>query len=252
MINILVVDDDIAIQKLVGHYLRKAGYSVMVASSAEEALAKKFSVLPDLIILDRIMDGLDGLELVHKLKSKKPASYIRVIMLTSCSGESDIEKGLNMGADDYVVKPFEPQLLLARVKAQLRVKVIIDHLLNDVVSLRSRLSMPAQYSLDAKESGMASSFESSEKDTGDDSNVSRDSYKKNTEITENESIKLFDKLQTAGADSQARQNRWARWRFWRRVKKYLAIFFICLLAYIIVRYLLSGLLHFIYFVVYDH
>lgn len=252
MINILVVDDDIDIQKLLGHYLRKAGYSVIIASSAEEALAKKFTVLPDLIILDRIMDRLDGFDLVQKLKSKKPASYIRVILVTSCSEESDIEKGLNMGADDYVIKPFEPEMLLARVKAQLRIKIIIDHLLNDVVFLKDQISIQSEYLRDSKYSKKSYSVDSGEKDTVDNENALSDHYQENTEITKNESLKLFDKLKTSDNDSQTKQKKRKSWLFWRRVKKYLTIFFISLLAFAIVKYLFLGIYHFLFFIVYDH
>lgn len=139
MKNILIVDDDVSMQNLLVHYLRKAGYFVMVTSSAEEALAKKFPVLPDLIILDKIMAGLDGFDLVRRLKKKKPSAYRRVIMLTACSEPLDSLEGLKAGADDYIVKPFKPKILLARVKAQLRIKDTIDDLRDEVKDLAKQL-----------------------------------------------------------------------------------------------------------------
>ncbi len=144
MINILVVDDDISMQQLLRHYLSKAGYSVMVAGSGEEALSKKFSVMPDLIIVDRIMAELDGFDLVRKLKSKKPSVYRRVIMLTVCSTPLDVLEGLNAGADDYIVKPFKPNILLARVKTQLRIKDTIDDLRSEVNDLEKQLAQQSQ------------------------------------------------------------------------------------------------------------
>lgn len=131
MSNILVVDDDYSTRKIMQHYIEKAGYFVMTANSGEEALEKKYEEPPDLIILDRLMGGMDGFEVVNILKAEPTTEYIRVIMLTSCDNPQDITAGLDAGADDYITKPFNPEILLARVRSQLRIKAIIDYLLRE-------------------------------------------------------------------------------------------------------------------------
>ena len=139
MSNILVVDDDPDIRKLVSHILEKAGYFVMTAESALDAMDKDLEVVPDLLILDKMMPGMDGFELAEKLKSEQATSFIRVLMLTSCDSTRDFVDGLDAGADDYVAKPVDPDLLLARVRSQLRTKALIDRLVYENNSLKSRI-----------------------------------------------------------------------------------------------------------------
>jgi DNA-binding response OmpR family regulator len=139
MSNILIVDDDPDIRKLVSHILEKAGYFVMSAESALDAMNKELEVVPDLLILDKMMPGMDGFELVEKLKSEQATSFIRVIMLTSCDSTRDFVEGLDAGADDYVAKPVDPDLLLSRVRSQLRTKALIDRLVYENKSLRNKI-----------------------------------------------------------------------------------------------------------------
>lgn len=136
MSNILVVEDDISTQKLICHYLKKAGYFVMAVNDGKEALEKELTVTPNLLVLDREMKDVGGIELVDILKSESTTEHIRVIMLTSCDKPDDIVTGLDAGADDYIVKPFDPKILLARVRAQLRTKVLIDNLLRENLAFK--------------------------------------------------------------------------------------------------------------------
>ncbi len=118
--QILVVDDEEDILELVSYNLSKEGYQTVCTPTGEEALeiAKKSS--PDLIVLDLMLPGIDGLEVARFLKSDAQTSHIPVVMLTAKGEESDIVAGLELGADDYVTKPFSPRVLTARVKAVLR------------------------------------------------------------------------------------------------------------------------------------
>ena len=140
MSNILIVDDDPEIRAIVAHHLQKAGFYVMTAESADEALEKDLEVIPDLLILDKMMPGMDGFDFLEKLKSGTAALSIRVIMLTSCDRNEDVIEGLDTGADDYVTKPFIPDVLLARIRAQLRTKALLDRLLLENQSLKAKLT----------------------------------------------------------------------------------------------------------------
>lgn len=133
------MDDDPEIRTIVSHHLKKAGYYVMTAESADEALDKELEVVPDLLILDKMMPGMDGFDFLEKLKSGTQASSIRVIMLTSCDRNEDIIEGLDTGADDYITKPFIPDVLLARVRSQLRTKALLDRLLRENESLKDKI-----------------------------------------------------------------------------------------------------------------
>lgn len=117
---ILVVDDEEDILELVRYNLTKNGYEVDGAASGEEALNKARTRPPDLIILDLMLPGVDGLDVCKMLKSDPKTSFVPIIMLTAKSEDADIVAGLELGADDYVVKPFSPRVLLARMKAVLR------------------------------------------------------------------------------------------------------------------------------------
>ncbi|WP_029421828.1 response regulator transcription factor [Alicyclobacillus macrosporangiidus] len=116
--KVLVVDDEAAIVQLVAYNLRQAGYEVMTASDGWDALAKVEAADPDLVVLDWMLPGLDGMEVCRRLRSRGERPGI--IMLTARDDEVDRVVGLEMGADDYVTKPFSPRELTARVKAVLR------------------------------------------------------------------------------------------------------------------------------------
>jgi DNA-binding response OmpR family regulator len=115
--TILVVDDEPSISEVVGLYLRRAGYHVLVAHDGQEALETLEKQPPDLVVLDLMLPKVDGLEVARRLRA---AGDTPIIMLTARREEGDRIAGLEMGADDYVVKPFSPQELVSRVKAVLR------------------------------------------------------------------------------------------------------------------------------------
>jgi len=113
----LVVDDDPNISEVVARYLEREGYIVDVALDGDEALKKTRSHPPDLVVLDLMLPKVDGLEICRILRSQ---SSVAIIMLTAKGEETDKLVGLNLGADDYISKPFSPRELVARVKAVLR------------------------------------------------------------------------------------------------------------------------------------
>lgn len=119
---ILVVEDEEDIQELIRYNLAKEGFQVKSVSTGEEALTVASDMLPHLVILDLMLPGVDGLEVCKILKGNPKTLNIPIVMLTAKSEESDIVVGLELGADDYVTKPFSPKVLIARVRACLRRK----------------------------------------------------------------------------------------------------------------------------------
>ncbi len=115
--TILVVDDDKKLVELVKLYLERAGYLVKVATDGQEALDAATSFRPDLMVLDLMLPELDGLEVCRRVRE---SSDVPIVMLTAKSTEREKIEGLNLGADDYVTKPFSPGELLARIRAVLR------------------------------------------------------------------------------------------------------------------------------------
>ena len=118
--RILVVDDEKDIVDLVAYNLEKEGYRVLRAYDGESALRKAAAEAPDLVILDVMLPGMDGREVCRRLRSLEACAGTPVLMLTAKAEESDKVVGLEMGADDYVTKPFSPKELVARVRALLR------------------------------------------------------------------------------------------------------------------------------------
>ncbi len=122
--KILIVDDEEDILEITRYNLSREGYQVICVTSGEDALKKARSEIPNLIVLDLMLPGLDGLEVCKLLKNDPKTSHIPIIMLTAKDEEADIVTGLELGADDYITKPFSPRVLAARVKAVLRRKNI--------------------------------------------------------------------------------------------------------------------------------
>ncbi|MCA9936920.1 MAG: response regulator, partial [Anaerolineales bacterium] len=117
--DILVVDDEASVVEVVSLYLRREGFRVRVARDGRQALDAIHSSLPTLVVLDVMLPQVDGLEIMRRLRAD-PTSNVPVILLTARSQEVDRIYGLDLGADDYVTKPFSPAELVSRVKAVLR------------------------------------------------------------------------------------------------------------------------------------
>ncbi len=115
--SVLVVDDDVMVRDVVGRYLGRAGYQVTVAGDGEHALREAQACPPDLVVLDLMLPGLSGLEVCRLLRAAGP---VPVVMLTALGEEEDRILGLEMGADDYITKPFSPRELVLRVASVLR------------------------------------------------------------------------------------------------------------------------------------
>jgi DNA-binding response OmpR family regulator len=113
--NVLIADDDPFLREILEHKLRTAGYVVRMAEDGRRALVSCRSVRPDLVVLDAMMPIIDGFEVLRRLKADPETSAIPVVMLTALRREEDIVGALKLGAADYIVKPFIPDELLARI-----------------------------------------------------------------------------------------------------------------------------------------
>jgi DNA-binding response OmpR family regulator len=120
MNRILVVEDDRDIAELIVHYLANAGHEAQILTNGAEAMSAARKTPPDVLILDRMLPGADGLEICRAMRGDPATASIPIIMLTARAEESDRIVGLELGADDYVTKPFSPKELVARVNALLR------------------------------------------------------------------------------------------------------------------------------------
>ena len=118
--TVLVIDDEKDLLELVRYNLEKEQFDVILAKNGEEGFEIARKHRPDVIILDVMMPGMDGLEVCRKLRAEERTAKVPLIMLTARAAESDRVVGLEMGADDYVTKPFSPRELVARVRAMLR------------------------------------------------------------------------------------------------------------------------------------
>ncbi len=118
--HILVVDDEPDLVELVLYNLRQDGFEATGVGSGEQALVAARTMTPDLILLDLMMPGLDGIETCRALRQSSLTRDIPIVMLTAKDDDADVVRGLEVGADDYVTKPFSPRVLLARIAAVLR------------------------------------------------------------------------------------------------------------------------------------
>lgn len=118
--KILIIEDDEDITELMEYNLSRDGFAVKTARSGEEGLNLAKSFRPDIILLDLMLPGIDGLEVCRRLSVEQLTRPIPVVMVTAKGDESDVIVGLELGADDYVIKPFSPKVLVARVRAVLR------------------------------------------------------------------------------------------------------------------------------------
>jgi two-component system alkaline phosphatase synthesis response regulator PhoP len=143
--HILVVDDEEDILELVEYNLARQGFRVSPATTGEEAVAIARAQLPDLIVLDLMLPGVDGLDVCRILKNDPLTSQVPIIMLTAKTQEADVVTGLEVGADDYVTKPFSPRVLLARIRAVLRRKEAAPTAALDTVKVRDLVIHPGRH-----------------------------------------------------------------------------------------------------------
>jgi two-component system alkaline phosphatase synthesis response regulator PhoP len=118
--KIVVIEDEPDIRELIDYNLKREGFAVAVAGSGDEGVKLVVREAPDLVLLDLLLPGQDGIEVCRKLKTDPVTQAIPIIMVSAKDDESDIILGLGVGADDYITKPFRPKELIARVKAVLR------------------------------------------------------------------------------------------------------------------------------------
>jgi len=142
-LNVLIVEDEAAIQELIAINLESAGHKVLRASDAEQALTILRQILPDLVLLDWMLPGQSGLAIARQLRANERTRGIPIIMLTAKSAEQDKVTGLEAGADDYLTKPFSPRELLARIKAVMRRRT--PQLTDDAVEVKGLRLDPATH-----------------------------------------------------------------------------------------------------------
>jgi two-component system, OmpR family, alkaline phosphatase synthesis response regulator PhoP len=143
--RILVVDDEEDLLELVNYNLSREGYRVDTVGTGEAALTSARRNMPDLIVLDLLLPNVDGLEVCRLLKNDPQTKTIPIIMLTAKGEESDMVTGLELGADDYMTKPFSPRVLLARIKAILRRKAQGLPLEDDAIRIRELMIHPGRH-----------------------------------------------------------------------------------------------------------
>lgn len=119
MTTVLVAEDDADICALIVFKLRKSGYEVLAVQDGRSALASIRETMPDLVLLDIMMPGMSGLDVCRALRADPDTAGLRIVFLTARAQESDVRKGMEAGADDYIVKPFSPRELISRVSTAL-------------------------------------------------------------------------------------------------------------------------------------
>lgn len=143
--NILVVEDDNDVLELIRFNLVKEGYQVYTASTGESGLEQLTSVRPDLILLDLMLPEVDGFEICRLVRKDRATEGIPIIMLTARGSESDIVAGLELGADDYIVKPFSPRVLIARIRAVIRRRKTVAADESSIIAIHGLLIDPEKY-----------------------------------------------------------------------------------------------------------
>lgn len=149
--RVLVVDDERDLVDLIGYNLKRSGYEVVPAHNGIEALELAGSIKPDLIVLDLMLPGMNGIEVARKLKADPATAAIPIVMLTAKGEETDVVVGLTIGADDYITKPFSMKILLARLTNALRRSEPVDsaHEKSDALMKAGPLTIdPARHEID--------------------------------------------------------------------------------------------------------
>lgn len=148
--TILIIDDEEDILELVRYNLAREGYNIRMATSGEQALRMIRQELPDLVLLDLMLPNIDGLEVCKRMKSDPDTAGVPVVMLTAKGAEADIVAGLELGATDYITKPFSPRILTARVKAVLRRNSLDTPDSDEVISIHDLVIHPGRHEVTYK------------------------------------------------------------------------------------------------------
>ncbi|MBK7142362.1 MAG: response regulator transcription factor [bacterium] len=148
--SVLIIEDEEDIQELINYSLSKEGYLTTAVISGEDGLKTAKSKQPNLIVLDLMLPGMDGLEICRLLKNDPKTQHIPIVMLTAKGEESDVITGLELGADDYITKPFSPKVLVARIRTILRRKVKHDVGDEAVLSIHEMTIHPGRHEVVAK------------------------------------------------------------------------------------------------------
>lgn len=151
--TILVVEDEPAIQELISYSLRQAGYVVLCAEDAEQAMSVVNEALPALVLLDWMLPGMSGVEFARVLRRAARTKTIPIIMLTARAEESDKIAGLEIGADDYITKPFSPRELIARIKAVLRRR--LPEISDDMIEIGGLKLVPSTHRITVNDQEVA-------------------------------------------------------------------------------------------------
>lgn len=150
--NILIIEDEEDIRELVKYNLQREGFGVLEAETGEKGIQLVQRAVPDLILLDLMLPGKDGLEICRLFKRDERVNHVPVVMMTARGEESDIVAGLELGAEDYVVKPFSPKVLVARVKAVLRRNASAPELApDDVLKIHDIVIHPGRHEVLVKD-----------------------------------------------------------------------------------------------------
>ncbi len=143
--SILVVEDEEDVQELIKYNLAKENYQVDCVGSGEQALVKARGYMPDLILLDLMLPGIGGLEVCRRLKGDPATAPIPIIIVSARGEESDIVSGLELGADDYITKPFSPRIMLARLRVVLRRRKCDEVGESDAIKKHNLVIDPVRY-----------------------------------------------------------------------------------------------------------
>ncbi|RKX28847.1 MAG: DNA-binding response regulator [Candidatus Zixiibacteriota bacterium] len=143
--QILVIEDEEDILEVITYNLTKEGYRVVGVISGEDGLKAAQNAPPNLIVLDLMLPGIDGLEVCKILKHDDRTAHIPIVMLTAKGEETDIVTGLELGADDYITKPFSPRVLIARVRALLRRAVVESVSETDTIRVHDLVITPGRH-----------------------------------------------------------------------------------------------------------
>src|SRR5690606_2717229 len=141
--KILIIEDTEFMKKLISDVLKEAGYEVVTASSGEEGLQKVREEKPDLVLLDVVMPGMDGFEVCRILREDESNNLMPIIMLTAQENEDHKLEGLELGADDYIIKPFNSRELVSRVRNTLK-RIDRNRLANPLTGLRGNIEIQAE------------------------------------------------------------------------------------------------------------